>query len=265
MIDILNEIQNLGSEVKEIVLSGIDISDYKIDGELALGRLLNELSNHNIRIRLGSLEQGIINDEFINSLAKMKNLCPHFHLSLQSGSATVLKRMNRHYTPKDFLKSVNKLREIFINPAITTDIIVGFPDETNKEFNETLKFVKKVKFAAMHIFPYSKRDGTVAARFKDVNGNVKKERVAILEKVNEQLKNDYIKLSQKTPHSVLIEEKEGDYFIGHTENYIKCYIQEPNLLLNTFVNVKIKSRYLDGAIAEVIKEKKWKIVYFAKL
>lgn len=256
MIDILNEIQNLGSEVKEIVLSGIDISDYKIDGELALGRLLNELSNHNIRIRLGSLEQGIINDEFINSLAKMKNLCPHFHLSLQSGSATVLKRMNRHYTPKDFLKSVNKLREIFINPAITTDIIVGFPDETNKEFNETLKFVRKVKFAAMHIFPYSKRDGTVAARFKDVNGNVKKERVAILEKVNEQLKNDYIKLSQKTPHSVLIEEKKGDYFIGHTENYIKCYIQEPNLLLNTFVNVKIKSRYLDGAIAEVIKEKK---------
>lgn len=251
IIDILNEIQNFGSDVKEVVLTGIDISDYKIDGELALARLLNELSNYNIRIRLGSLEQGLITDGFIDELRKIKNLCPHFHLSLQSGSDSVLKRMNRHYNKKDFLKSIKKLRKIFVNPAITTDIIVGFPGETEKEFKETCKFIKKAKFSALHIFPYSKREGTVAARFKDLDGKLKKQRVAILEKINNKLKTDYIKKSKKTLHSVLIEEKEGDYFIGHSENYIKCYIKNEKLLPNSFVNVKIKKKYLDGALAEV--------------
>jgi threonylcarbamoyladenosine tRNA methylthiotransferase MtaB len=253
IIDILNEVQNFGNDIKEIVLTGIDISDYKIDGELALGRLVNELSNYNIRIRLGSLEQGIITDEFIDGLSKIRNLCPHFHLSLQSGSDTVLKRMNRHYNQKDFLKSIKKLRKIFVNPAITTDVIVGFPGETEKEFKETCKFIKKAKFASLHIFPYSKREGTIAARFKDLDGKVKKERVARLEKINNKLKADYIRLSKKTLHSVLIEEKEGEYFIGHSENYIKCFIKNENLLVNSFVNVKIKKKYLDGALAEVCK------------
>ena len=103
----------------------------------------------------------------------------------------------------------------------------------------------------MHIFPYSKREGTVAARFKDLDGKLKKQRVAILEKINNKLKTDYIKKSKKTLHSVLIEEKEGDYFIGHSENYIKCYIKNEKLLPNSFVNVKIKKKYLDGALAEV--------------
>lgn len=255
IIDILNEIQNLDKDIKEIILTGIDISDYKINGELALGRLLQELSNHNIRVRLGSLEQGLITDEFMNSISKSKNLCPHFHLSLQSGSESVLKRMNRHYTPQEFLRSVQKLRDIFVNPAITTDIIVGFPGETDKEFNETVKFIKKVKFANLHIFPYSKREGTLAAKFKDLDGIIKKQRIAILEKINNKLKKDYIKKSKKTLHSVLIEEKKKNFFIGYSENYIKCYIKDENILLNSFVNVKIRKQYLDGAIADLRKIK----------
>lgn len=254
LIDIINEVESLEEdEIKEVVLTGIDISDYKIDGVLSLGRLLTELSNSKVRIRLGSLEQGVINNDFISSLSKMRNLCPHFHLSLQSGSETVLKRMNRHYTPKSFFESVKKLREIFVNPAITTDIIVGFPGETDEEFQETVKFVKRVKFASLHIFPYSKREGTVAARYKDINGKIKKQRVAILDKLNKQLKKNYIKLSKRTLHSVLIEEKYDEYWVGHSENYIKCYIKEENLLQNSFVNVRILKEFLDGALVEVVK------------
>lgn len=253
IIDILNEIESFEGNIKEVVLTGIDISDYKIDGQLALGRLLNELGNYNIRIRLGSLEQGLIIDEFVTDLGGVKNLCPHFHLSLQSGSKNVLKRMNRHYSPSEFLQSIKKLRQIFVNPSVTTDVIVGFPGETEKEFKETCKFVKKARFSALHIFPYSKREGTVAARYKDLDGKIKRERVAILEKLNEKLKNNYIKKSKKTAHSVLIEEKEGEYFVGHSENYIKCYIKDTKLLPNTFVNVKLDKRYFDGVTATIIK------------
>lgn len=253
IIDILNEVQNFGKDIKEIVLTGIDISDYRIDGELALGRLLHELGEYNIRIRLGSLEQGLITDEFVNSLSGLKNLCPHFHLSLQSGSESVLKRMNRHYTPQEFLKSVQKLRSIFVNPAITTDVIVGFPGETDKEFNQTIKFIKKCKFANLHIFPYSKREGTLAAKFKDLDGKLKKRRVAVLEKLNKKIRSLYIRESKKTLHSVLIEEKEDEYFVGHSENYIKCYVKSENILPNSFVNVKIIKQFKDGVIADLVK------------
>ena len=255
VVEILNEIEVLSKSAKEIVLTGIDISDYKIDGQPALGKLLKMLSNNPIRIRLGSLEQGVINEEFLEIASEMKNLCPHFHLSLQSGSKTVLKRMNRHYTPDEFYQTVLKLREIFVNPAITTDVIVGFPGETEEEFNETVEFVKKVGFSSIHIFPYSKRDGTVASRMKDLNGEIKKQRAETLEKVNKQLKKNYIKLSKKTPHSVLIEEKIGKFFVGHSENYIKCYIKAKNLETNTFVNVKIKKKFEDGAFSKIVKIK----------
>jgi threonylcarbamoyladenosine tRNA methylthiotransferase MtaB len=111
--------------------------------------------------------------------------------------------------------------------------------------------VKKAKFASLHIFPYSKREGTLASRFKDLDGKIKKERVQLLEKVNQKLKERYINQSKKTLHSVLIEEKEGEFFVGHSENYIKCYIKGENLLLNTFVNVKIIRKYLDGCIVKI--------------
>lgn len=256
LIEILNEVQSFGQDVKEVVLTGIDISDYKIDGENALGRLLRELSsNNNFRIRLGSIEQGIINKEFIKTLTEVKNICPHFHLSLQSGSDAILKRMNRHYNTNQFLQTVKLLRKTFKHPAITTDIIIGFPGETEKEFKETVKFVKKVKFANIHIFPYSKREGTVAAKYKDINGDIKKRRVAILEKINKKLRKKYIKKAKKISNEVLIEEKEGEFFVGHTKTYIKCYIKEENLLPNSIVSVKLKEIYKDGVIAKIICKK----------
>ena len=256
VVEILNEVENLQQFAKEIVLTGIDISDFKIDGKPALGKLLEMLSDYNVRIRLGSLEQGVVNDELLEVISKMKNLCPHFHLSLQSGSATVLKRMNRHYTPEQFLAVVQKIRKCFVNPAITTDVIVGFPGETEEEFMETVNFVKKVKFFQIHVFPYSKREGTVAARMKDLNGDIKRKREEILEKINEKLQKKYINKCKKTLHSVLIEEKEGQYYIGHAENYIKCYIKAEKLETNTFVTVKLKKPYIDGALAVVKNMKK---------
>lgn len=249
IISIMNEIDALKDDVKEIVLTGIDISTYKIDGKPALHELLKLLADYPLRIRLGSLEQGVISDDFVQVAESMKNLCPHFHLSLQSGSNTVLKRMNRHYTTKQFEQNVKKLRKIYRDPAITTDIIVGFPGETEQEFNETLKFAKKIGFSQIHIFPYSLREGTVAAKLPQVDGKIKKERVVRLEKLNEKLKEKYIKKCRKGYHSVLIEEQVDDFYVGHSENYIKCYILAENLLLNTFVNVKIIKKFRDGAIA----------------
>ena len=248
IISILNEIEMLDDSVKEIVITGIDISSFKIEQDPALDKLLLMLKDFPFRIRIGSLEQGVVDKNFLNCLTKVSNLCPHFHLSLQSGSNSVLKRMNRHYKVNDFKKTIKSLRKIYNNPAITTDIIVGFPGETEKEFLETVRFVKKIGFADIHIFPYSSRSGTVASKFKQVDGNIKKQRVEYLEKVKEELKSKYIKKCRKGYHSVLIEEREGEFFVGYTENYIKCYIRDEKLLVNSFVNVKIKERYKDGAL-----------------
>ena len=210
VVEILNEIESLEKSVNEVVLTGIDLSDFRIDGEKALPKLLEMLSGFDLRIRLGSLEQGVIDEEFLK-LGAQGNLCPHFHLSLQSGSESVLKRMNRHYTPEEFYSKVERLRKAFDNPAITTDIIVGFPGETEQEFLETVEFIKKVGFSSLHVFPYSKREGTVAARMKDLDGETKKRRVLILEKLNSTLQEKYINQSKKMILSVLIEEKIGKY------------------------------------------------------
>lgn len=248
IISILNEINQLSKTVKEIVITGIDVSDYKIDNKKSLNVLIEKLKPYkNIRFRLSSLEQGVIDQSLINAF-KDVNICPHFHLSLQSGCNSVLKRMNRKYRTNDYLKTVKLLRKNFDNPNISTDIIVGFPEETEEEFKKTYKFAKKVGFANIHIFPYSKRSGTVAERYKQVDGIVKKRRVKKLEKLNKKLNKKYIKKSKHGYHSVLIEENEDGFYIGHSENYIKCYIPE-KVEINSFVTVKIEKPYKDGAIA----------------
>ena len=162
VVEILNEIESLEKSVNEVVLTGIDLSDFKIDGEKALPKLLEMLSGFDLRIRLGSLEQGVIDEEFLK-LGAQRNLCPHFHLSLQSGSESVLKRMNRHYTPEEFYSKVERLRKAFDNPAITTDIIVGFPGETEADFQDTLDLVEICQFDNAFSFIYSPRPGTAAA------------------------------------------------------------------------------------------------------
>ena len=247
--DILDEIKHTDSN--EIVLTGIDMSDYKINGVNALKTLVREVDKLNIRFRISSLECNVIDEDLLDTLAQSKHFCPHFHLSLQSGSDSVLKRMNRHYTTSQFLNSINLIRKYFPSSAITTDVIVGFPEETEKEFNETVEFIKKANFARLHVFKYSKRTGTVASKiFKDCPPSVKEQRSQILLKLSEVLHEKFIK--QNKSGMVLIEEKEGDYLVGYTENYIKCYIKSNKVKINQIVKVKIKTPYLDGAIAKVV-------------
>lgn len=255
IISILNEVDDLSKKVKEIVITGIDISDYKIDDEPSLDVLLEKLEPYTstVRFRLGSLEQGVMTEEFLQ-VCKRVNICPHFHLSLQCGCDSELKRMNRKYLTKDYLKTIKLIRKYFPNANISTDIIVGFPEETNSEFNKTYNFAKKVKFANIHIFPYSLRSGTVASRMKQVASDVKKKREQKLQKLNKKLNANYIKASKKENHYVLVEQFENGFSIGHTENYIKCYIPE-TISENAIVCVKIEQQYKDGVIASLIKER----------
>ena len=251
IFSIIDEVSSLDDEIKEIVLTGIDVADYRIDGKSSLALLLKELDTFQKRLRLSSFEEGIIDEEFLKSLAGLDNFCPHFHLSLQSGSDSVLKRMNRHYSTAQFLNSISLIRKYFPLSAITTDVIVGFPEESEKEFKETVEFIKKANFARLHVFKYSKRTGTVASKmFKDCPPSVKEQRSQILLKLSEVLHEKFIK--QNKSGMVLIEEKEGDYLVGYTENYIKCYIKSNNVKINQIVKVKIKTPYLDGAIAKVV-------------
>ena len=265
IVSILNEVEGLVSGavnedkpyINEIVLTGINLSDFKIDGKSGLITLLKELDKFSVRIRLGSLEQGLISDEFLKEAKSLQNFCPHFHLSMQSGSNTVLKRMNRKYTKHEYLKSVKKIRKYFENPAITTDVIVGFLGETNKEFKETLKTIKKAKFASMHIFPYSLRTGTVAekmllnGKYSLVAGEIVKKRVKKLEKLNRKLKKRYLlSISGKT-FQMLVETVHDGYLVGHTENFVKCYLPADNVELNTLQSVEIVEPYKDGALVKL--------------
>ena len=183
--DILNEIGKLAAGgCKEVVLTGIHISSYGTDrGGRALAPLIQAIHAINgiERIRLGSLEPGIVTEEFAEELGKLKKLCPHFHLSLQSGCDATLKRMNRRYTTREYCEKVDILRRVFGSPAITTDVIVGFPGETEEEFAETKAFLEKVKLYEMHIFKYSRREGTRAAGMdRQVADETKTERSSIL-------------------------------------------------------------------------------------
>jgi len=244
--DIMKEAKELPESVKEIVVVGIDVADYQIDGKKNLIKLLEELDTLGKRIRLGSMEDGIIDEKFISRLSKLKNFCPQFHMSLQSGSTSILKKMNRHYTAEDFEKSINLIRKYFKNPGITTDVIVGFPGESDDEFEETKEFVKKVKFACLHIFPYSHRTGTVASNMIDTPANIKKNRAEELEKVNIELQKQFI--TKNNELNVLIEEVEGDYSIGHSKNFIKCYVKG-KYEVGEIIDVAIEKRYKDGVIA----------------
>ena len=250
---ILNEIDSLSKTVKEIVITGINITDYKIDGKKSFDVLVKELRQFkDVRFRLGSIEQGLIEEDFIKEIAG-SNICPHFHLSLQSGCDKTLKKMNRKYTTAQFENSVKLLRKYFDNPSITTDVIVGFPEETEEDFKQTCEFVKKIGFYNIHIFPYSKRSGTVAEKMQQVDGNIKKQRVKLLTEINKQLNQNYIKLCENKIYDLLIEEKIDEYMVGHTQNYIKCYVK-CDCKENEIIKVKITEPYLDGAKAIVINK-----------
>ncbi len=234
--------------VNEIVLTAINLSSYDYNG-VKLSNLIDMLKDVNCRIRLGSLEDNIVSEEFLLSLKNLKNFAPHFHLSLQSGSDDVLKKMNRRYTTSQFLNSVELIRKYFENASITTDVIVGFPTETDKDFEETLLLCKTAKFADIHCFNYSKRQGTVASKYPELDGQVKKERLNKLINLKQVLKDEFIEKNLNTIRQVVVEEFDGKYSQGYTENYIKTYIKGD--YTNKIINVTLKSKYLDGVLAQI--------------
>ncbi len=254
--DILREVQGIvDAGYKEIVLTGIHISSYGIDrGGSELLQLIEKL--HVIdgleRIRLGSLEPRIVTDDFAARISAMAKICPHFHLSLQSGCDSVLRRMNRHYTAGEYFQTTEALRRYYRDPAITTDVIVGFPGETEKEFHTTEEFVHKINFYEMHIFKYSKRQGTRAAQLKDqLTEADKSRRSEILMEAEKQMSYAYRAGYLHREVEVLMEEKKEIngrvYWIGHTPQYIKAAkaVGESSNLSNQIVR---------GEITEFLKD-----------
>lgn len=230
MQDILDEIKGLADKgCKEVVLTGIHISSYGVDkGEQLLVPLIEKINGIDSieRIRISSLEPRIMTKENVERLAAVSKLCPHFHLSLQSGCDSVLARMNRHYTADDFRKGVALLREYFDKPAVTTDIIVGFPGETEEEFEECRKFAEEIDFYEMHVFKYSPRKGTVAAGMKEqLTDKEKSARSDVLLELTRKQSECYRKYFIGKELSVLWEDEERingkNYMIGHTDRYVR--------------------------------------------
>ncbi len=237
--EVVSEVrERVESGCREVVLTGIHLSSYGVSEKGANGfvnekglPLLNLIKSVNEieglqRIRLGSLEPRIITEDWLEGLKDCKKLCPHFHLSLQSGCDQTLKRMNRHYTSDEYLERVELIRQFYEHPAITTDVIVGFPGETDEEFEQTLHFLEKVGFADLHIFQYSMRDGTVAAKMPDqVSPEIKKKRSEILIKESEKWRDLYIRSQARVKGSVLFEEYETrdgkEYLCGFNERYVR--------------------------------------------
>ncbi len=281
--EVLTEITRLAKAgYKEVVLTGIHLSSYGLEKEknelrasefdrtlaektakelplLQLLRQVQEIEGIE-RIRLGSLEPRIMTEEFVRELSLLSKICPHFHLSLQSGCDATLKRMNRKYTTAEYAQAVEYLRRYFDRPAITTDIIVGFPGETEEEFEETLRFAEKIAFSQIHIFKYSRRGGTVADRMEhQVPEPVKSERSDVLEQLEQKMREAYISGFAGVEEAVLLEEEtEADgtaYMVGHTTRYVKVFVPtaEETVQPNETVRVRISDvRLTDGIKAERI-------------
>ena len=248
---VLEEVQALAvAGYQEVVLTGIHLSSYGIDnGEDLLSLILAVHEVEGIRrIRLGSLEPRIITEEFVRTISGLPKMCPHFHLSLQSGCTETLKRMNRRYTAEEYFEKCELLRKYFRNPALTTDVIVGFPGETQEEFEASRAFVDKVDFYETHVFKYSRREGTKAAVMPDqVPEPVKAERSAILLELSKKKQKAYEERLLGTTQEVLIEEeieRDGEIWqVGHTREYVKAGIKSRENLVNQLVPVEIENPF----------------------
>ena len=263
--DIVEEITGLAQAgYHEFVLTGIHISSYGIDfeekGRAVYGaetnwhllKLLQEVDKIPgvTRLRLGSLEPRLITEEFAHGIGQLKTICPHFHLSLQSGSEATLKRMNRHYTPEEFKQGVSLLRKTFEHPAITTDVIVGFPQESEEEFEETRKFLDEICFYEMHIFKFSKRKGTRAAVMEgQILEKDKTKRSNILLDMEKEQSREFRFCYIGKEEEVLLEEKKEilgrEYWIGHTREYVKVAYPSDEDCRNKLVSGRIESALND--------------------
>ena len=256
---IVKEVEQITQEgIKEIVITGIHIASYGKDFKdgtslIDLLEAINQVSDLK-RIRLSSIEPTIITEEFMERLIKIDKLCPHFHLSLQSGCTETLKRMNRRYTAEEFEKCTELLRKNYPDSALTTDIIVGFPGETEEEFKQTYKFLSKIKFYQMHVFKYSPREGTKAAVMPNqISPEKKEERSRMLIELSHKNETEYKQKFINKTVEVLFEQPEGDYIIGHTPNYLKVAVKGNMDLENQIKKVQILEdgeEFLIGTIVE---------------
>ena len=257
---ILEEVNSLARiGVKEVVITGIHIASYGKDfkEKISLIDLLEEVNKIKgiKRIRLGSLEPTIINEEFLQRLSKLDKICHHFHLSLQSGCDETLKRMNRRYTTEEFKKVVDLLRSTYKDVILTTDIIVGFPGETEEEFNCTYEFLKDIKFYKMHVFKYSRRKGTKADLMRNqIMPKIQDERSKRLLKLSDANQEVYNKKYIGKEVEVLFEEKDGEYIKGHTENYIVVKVNNENVnkYHNEIAKVEIVGVGLEEMYGEIL-------------
>ena len=241
---------------REITVTGIEIASWGADlpGKPTLASLLEAVcaAAGDMRVRLGSLEPRIVTEVFCERLKKLPNLCPQFHLSMQSGCDTVLERMRRKYDTARYLQSVELLKAAFPGCAVTTDMIVGFPGETEEEFETSLEFIRKCGFADMHIFPYSRRPGTPADKMPGQLGNaVKEDRSRRAIAVAEEMSRAYRESFVGTTLEVLFEEPEGEYFTGHTPNYIKVYCKGEDLH-NQMKAVKVTGLFREGLLGGIL-------------
>lgn len=260
--DIYEEIEQLVENgYMEVVLTGIHISSFGIDrGKGELLELIQKI--HGIkgleRIRLGSLEPRIITKEFATEISKLPKVCPHFHLSLQSGCNDTLKRMNRHYTVEEFKEKCNILRQVYHAPAITTDVIVGFPGETHEEFEQTMAFLEEIHLYEIHVFKYSVRSGTKAEIMEgQVSPNIKQERSNRLLSLTKEQKQMYESQFYGSEEEVLLEERkelDGEWYgVGYTKRYVKLIFKATKEMLHTLVPVQVDEQYLQGVLSALGK------------
>lgn len=259
--DVLAEVERLAAHgYQEVVLTGIHLSSYGVDTGDDLLHLIELV--HGVeqikRIRLGSLEPRIVTEDFVKRLSELEKICPHFHLSLQSGCDTVLKRMNRRYDTKEYEAGCTLLRKYFSHPAITTDVIVGFPGETEEEFQMTREYLERIHFYEMHIFKYSKREGTKAAVMPDqVDEQEKTRRSAILleleKKMSDQFRMDYVEKQVTVLLEEAMEWNGKTYFTGYTKEYVKVAVETKENLANQFVTGTIKGQLTDGVLELMVE------------
>lgn len=253
MDSVLEEVNRLAANgYQEVVLTGIHLSSYGIETGESLLHLIQEI--HKVqgieRIRLGSLEPKVVTEEFAQELSKLEKVCPHFHLSLQSGCDATLQRMNRKYTAEEYENGCKILRKYFEHPAITTDVIVGFPGETNEEFAETRTFLERIHFYEMHIFKYSKRQGTRAAVMKDqIPENIKTDRSADLIELGVKMSDEFRRYYLGREEEVLFEEEtkvDGqNYYVGYTKEYVK---------VAKVSNVPLDNQLIRGTLIKALNE-----------
>lgn len=275
--DVVSEIKEIAANgYREVVITGIHLSsygkDFLKDGKPSLDYsgnadyLINLLKDINEiegidRIRIGSFEPMILSEDFVSKLSKITKLCPHFHISLQSGCDSVLKRMNRHYDTKKFYEKTVLLRKYFPGCALTTDVIVGFPGETEEEFNTTYDYLTKIKFFETHIFPYSRRKGTIADKMSgQLTMNEKKERVTKLLELDDKLSREYRESKLGETDNIIVEEIKTingeNYYVGHTPEYVMVALKEDGSLhrfVGHTVKVKLKEMLTDEVVLGIVE------------